>query len=211
LTEAVCAGLLYACRNLQSDEAEALRATLGELKQQLLLVDDAHLSDDWRRALRRLVDDAAAHPMLRGLAARALHDQGVIGPSETGRYLSHGLSRTVPPLAASEWLDGFLGKEGQILLYDDALRGLIDAWVVALGADDFTALLPMLRRAFASIDKTERRRLLDALRRPIPLAATGHNEEPAGPPVTEPSFPGYAAALPLLLTILGIDQTELGR
>ncbi|MBV8651947.1 MAG: hypothetical protein JO255_10810, partial [Alphaproteobacteria bacterium] len=160
LTEAVCSGLVYACRNLQPDAAEALRATLGELKQHLQLTEDENLKGDWRQALQRLVDDGAAHAVLRGFAARALYDQGAIDAAATGRYLSRALSRAVAPLDASQWLDGFLGAEGQVLLYDTVLTGLIDAWIVELGPDDFTALLPTLRRAFSSIDKAERRRLV---------------------------------------------------
>jgi hypothetical protein len=209
LAEAVCSGLNYACRNLQADQADALRATLTELDQSLALLDSEHLTTDWRRALKRLVDDADAHPMLRGLAVRALHDQGVHSAGETSGYFSRALSRAVPPVEAGQWLDGFLGKTGQVLLYDQVLLALIDAWIAGLAENDFTALLPMLRRAFASIDRAERRRLLDALRLPMQIAAAAGDGPPvsAAPP-EEQGAPGFEAALPLLLTILGIDAGE---
>src|SRR5262249_818077 len=105
---------------------------------------------------------------------------------------------------AGQWLDGFLGRSAQVLLYDQALAGLIDGWIGALAEDDFMALLPMLRRAFASIDRNERRRLLDGLRAPMRSAAAPGD----GRQTAEPHAPGFAAALPLILTILGIDATE---
>jgi len=205
LAEAVCAGLVYACRNLQSEEAEALRGTLVELDRSLLLLDDEHLTADWRRALARLADDAQVHATLRGFAVRALYDQGTLAVAATGDYLSRALSRAVPPIEAGLWLDGFLGNAGQILVHDAALAGIIDRWISGLGEDDFTALLPMLRRAFSSIDRVERRRLLDMLRRPMASAGASPDGEPAS---TEPASPGFEAALPLLLTILGIDRGE---
>ncbi|MEA2947177.1 MAG: hypothetical protein QOI40_2507, partial [Alphaproteobacteria bacterium] len=75
-----------------------------------------------------------------------------------------------------------------------------------LGEDEFTAILPMLRRAFSSIDRAERRRLLDKVRRPTTTAPAGA----LGPPASTPErSAGFEAALPLLLTILGIDREKL--
>jgi hypothetical protein len=203
LAEAVCSGLVYACRNLQADAAEALRTTLAELDRSLVVLDNAHLTSDWRRALQKLADDSADHPMLRGLAVRALHDQSVIAPERTSGYLTRALSRAVPPLEAGLWLDGFLGRSGHVLLYDAVFAGLIDSWIGAIGEDDFTALLPMLCRAFSEIDRVERRRLLDLLGRPLKTASSGAATQDA------PSAPAFEAALPLLLSILGIEQKEL--
>src|SRR5499427_4871176 len=203
LAEAVCSGLVYACRNLQADAAEALRMTLGELDRSLVVLDNEHLTTDWRRALRRLADDSADHPMLRGLAVRALHEQSVIPPQQTSGYLTRALSRAVPPLEAGLWLDGFLGRSGHVLLYDAVLAGLIDSWIGEIGEDDFTALLPMLRRAFSEIDRLERRRLLDLLGKPPKAASSGAATQHST------SAPAFEAALPLLLSILGIEQKEL--
>jgi hypothetical protein len=141
--------------------------------------------------------------MLRGLAVRALHEQRVIPPEQTSGYLSRALSRAVPPLEAGLWLDGFLGRSGHVLLYDAVLAGLIDSWIGEIGEDDFTALLPMLRRAFSEIDRVERRRLLDLLGKPLKAPSSGA----ATPDGT--SAPAFEAALPLLLSILGIEQKEL--
>ncbi len=202
LTETVCSGLIYACRNLQPDEAGTLRAALTELNRPLPLVEDEHLTGDWRAALRRLADDTDADAMLRGFAIRALYDQGTIDAPGASLFLSRALSHAVPPVEASRWLDGFLAGEGQILLYDAALTGSIDAWITALDGADFTALLPTLRRAFASVDKAERRRLLEMLRQPQIAHVTSSRT------VLEPSRATYEAALPLLMTILGIDTGE---
>jgi len=203
LVEAVCSGLVYACRNLQADTAETLRATLAELDRSLVVLDHAHLTSDWRRALLKLADDSACHPMLRGLAVRALHEQSVIPPEHTSGYLTRALSRAVPPLEAGLWLDGFLGRSGHVLLYDTVFAGLIDCWIGDIGEDDFTALLPMLRRAFSEIDRLERRRLLDLLGKPPQAAGSGAaRQEPA-------SARAFEAALPLLLSILGIEKREL--
>jgi hypothetical protein len=207
LTEAVCSGLVYACRSLQAEEAATLRGRLAELDRALLLIESEPICADWRRALRRLADDGDSHAILRGFAARRLYDQGEVAGPEAGRHLSRALSRAVAPVEAGHWLDGFLGAGGQVLLYDRVLVDLIDAWLCGLAGDDFVALLPMLRRAFASFDRSERRRLLDSLHTPVRLAVPGGNGQQLLP---EPSSqaPGFEAALPLLLTILGLDTSR---
>jgi hypothetical protein len=65
----------------------------------------------------------------------------------------------------------------------------------------------MLRRGFSSFDRSERRRLLDSLRQPMQPAHEGANGQPALI-VPASDAPGFEAALPLLLTILGLDQKE---
>src|SRR5215831_3926592 len=207
LTEAVCAGLVYACRNLQAEVASDLRAKLGRLDVAMNLIEDAALSDAWRRALGIVADDASAHPLLRGQAARALYDHGILAPEPAALHLSRALSHSVPAPAAGDWLDGFLGQSGQILLHDRTLRRIIDGWLVAIGAEEFNNLLPVLRRAFSTFDRNERRRLLDELAKAPPMAvpsAIAQHASPSSAPLAEEA-PGFAAALPLLLTILGAD------
>jgi Family of unknown function (DUF5682) len=204
LAEAVCSGLVYACRRLQVEEAAALRDKLGELDRAILLLESGPITTEWRRALKRIAHDGETNAILRGFAVRRLYDQGEFPAAEAGLHLSRALSRAVPPIDAGHWLDGFLGEAGQVLFYDTVLVGLIDAWVTGLGEDDFIALLPMLRRAFSSFDRSERRRLLDSLRQT--MRATGQSGN--GQLSAESDAPGFEAALPPLLTILGVDARE---
>jgi len=133
----------------------------------------------------------------------------------TALNLSRALSPSTPPPVAGDWLEGFIGSSGQILLHDHTLRAIIDSWLVSLGEQEFTNLLPMLRRVFSSFDRSERRRLLDEIAKlrsassicpglPDPVGAALAGPEGKG------SAPGFAAALPLLLTILGASPESTG-
>jgi hypothetical protein len=201
LSETVCAGLVYACRMLQAPEADGLRKTLEALDQALTLLDRTETTDAWMRALRSLADDEESDELLRGFAVRALHERNDLPSDVMGKYLGRALSSTVPPLDAGRWLEGFLGEAGDVLLHDAELRAVIGSWMAPLEEETFITILPMLRRAFANLDQTERRRLLDTVIS-MAVAPTGATVVPA---MEADSAPGFAAALPLLLTILGLD------
>ncbi|CAL74755.1 conserved hypothetical protein; putative signal peptide [Bradyrhizobium sp. ORS 278] len=208
LVEAICAGLVYACRNLQADVATELRGRLARLDAAIGLIEDAGLREGWRRALAHVANDSSAHPLLKGLASRALYDHGTVSPEQTALALSRALSHSVPTLEAGDWLDGFLGQSGQVLLHDHALRRIIDIWLAAIDDEAFNNLLPVMRRAFSSFDRSERRRLLDELARQRPLAvSTTTDTAPLQPLAQLPTGTAdFEAALPLLLTILGADR-----
>lgn len=203
LVETVCAGLVYACRNLQAEEAGQLRDQLRDLDEAIPLLDDEVLAQAWSRALQAVANDAAPHPALAGFCVRRLYDQSTLSTDATALHLSRALSPSVSPAAAGDWLDGFLGNSGQILLHDHALRSIIDRWIVALGEEELTNLLPMLRRAFASFDRSERRRLLDEILRTRTPVDAGSATAVAATAADADDAPGFTDALPLLLTILG--------
>ncbi|MGB5062225.1 MAG: DUF5682 family protein, partial [Candidatus Competibacter sp.] len=66
---------------------------------------------------------------------------------------------------AAAWLEGFLHGSGLLLLHNEALWGILDAWVSGLSGEAFTPLLPLLRRTFAHFPAPERRQLGERVRR----------------------------------------------
>lgn len=205
LTETVCAGLVYAARNLQAETAADLRTKLAALDVAIGLLDDKVLAEAWQRALEKLALDNTAHPLLHGLAVRLRYDRGADTPERTALYFSRGLSPSVAPSDAGAWIDGFLGTSGQLLLHDVALLHLIDTWLVGVAEEDFINLLPVLRRCFGNFDRSERRRLFDEIMKSrTGIGPTATAPLPAKPDTSD--APGFAAALPLLLTILGAQK-----
>lgn len=61
---------------------------------------------------------------------------------------------TPPP-----WVEGLLRGSGLLLIHDAALWAISDSWASALPSDSFPAVLPLLRRTFASFAVGERRQL----------------------------------------------------
>ncbi|RSS62690.1 DUF5682 family protein, partial [Streptomyces sp. WAC06614] len=105
---------------------------------------------------------------IRGRAARLLLDDGRLEPEETARLMGLALSPAAPPADAAGWIEGFVGGAaggGTLLVHDERLRGLIDAWLTGVPAGAFTDVLPLLRRTFAAYEPGVRRTLGELVRR----------------------------------------------
>ncbi len=199
----VCIGLAHACRQLDDAAAAETRQAAGAFDHAVGLLEETRYREAWHTALGKLLDDDQVAPMLRGFAARRLYEQSAIDPERTAAVLSRALSPSVPPNEAGGWLEGFLGGAAQILLHDRALFAMVDRWLQGIAEDDFINLLPAIRRAVAGFDAAERRRLLDQVKREP--GAISDDRSSTDDARIEASF---AAALPLLHIILGLDRDD---
>jgi hypothetical protein len=156
--------LPYAVRNLDAAAAAAMRGVVTSANNAVTLIE---LSDDeratWRNALRAIVDDGQAAPLVAGAAARLLYAVEALSPEEAALLLSRALSPGRPVADAAGFFEGFFEGAGEMLIHDQPLRQAVDEWVQSLDGDTFVAHLPLFRRAFSNLDRMQRRRLLDAL------------------------------------------------
>jgi hypothetical protein len=196
----VNAGIGLACGGLDDKTSGEMLDAMAEFDQALLLLDDAHLSEEWHRRLEALVDAPSVVPPVAGLALRRLYDRRLLPEAAIAAAFARSLSPTRPPKDVGSWLQGFLGSNADVILHDAALFGLIDAWLAEQREEDFTEILPMLRRGFGGFGAAERKRLLAQVDK-------GRTTGPAAQSAAvSAEVPGFAAALPLLLQILGLNE-----
>lgn len=201
LTAEICAGAIHAARGLDEEAVAAMAAAMRGYDGAVALLEEPYFLEDWQATLLRIAVDNQAAPFLRGYATRRLHDRNAIAPLEAERQLSFALSPSVAPMEAGAWLEGFLSEAAQLLLHDETLFSLIDRWLLALDEDTLVNLLPGLRRSLTKLDRMERRRLLQQVDQGS--AIIGVRREAA--PDDARAEAAYAAALPLLRLILGMD------
>jgi hypothetical protein len=202
LVDALCvevnAGLHGAAQNLAQDSARSFHAALSGYDGALQLRAEGHIVEAYTGELRRLARSTGTTELLAGFALRRLHDRGAVEPAETEAIFSRRLSPSVPPRACADFLEGFLDGVAEVIVHYRPLLGLVDGWLVSQDEGTFLELLPMLRRSFSGFDAMGRRRLLAALDAPGPLATAQ--------PTQAALSPAFDEALPLLLTILGLDK-----
>jgi hypothetical protein len=201
LTHALCvevnAGLVHASQNLDEDAADAMMKAVTAYDAALPLVNDGSLSEIWLQSLAALLRSAAPAPAIAGLALRRLHDQQNLDIDHVAGEFSRRMSPALPPLAAGQFLEGFLGREAEVLVHDRPLLAVVDDWIASLDEERFIELLPLLRRALSSFDSNGKRRVMQTLQageKPVAVSRDGATLSP-----------NFERAKPLLFTILGID------
>jgi hypothetical protein len=197
----ICIGLPAACSALNDEAAEAMLGRVIAVNESIaLLQNDEHLSG-WVGAMTRLADQQNLHGLIAGRCRRLLFDRGVAS-EQTGDRMNAALSTAVEPAQAAAWIDGFIRGSGQVLLHNSDLWQVLDSWVVSLGEEAFTPVLPLLRRTFATFSAPERRQLGQKAKQAA--GGAGPRSKAAGGLSTEVQVERADRVLPLLSALLGV-------
>ncbi|MFI9305203.1 DUF5682 family protein [Streptomyces triculaminicus] len=170
------------------------------------------LRDRWAAVLATLAERDGLPGGIRGRAARLLLDDGRLTHERAARLMGLVLSVGTAPAEAAAWIEGFVGSGGSggmLLVHDERLLALVDAWLTGVAPDAFTDVLPLLRRTFSAFEPGARRTLGERIRR----GGTG-DAGAAGP--GEKAVRGFGAALdeeraaavlPTMRLLLGMAHT----
>ncbi|MEU6255915.1 DUF5682 family protein [Streptomyces sp. NPDC047043] len=164
----------------------------------------------WQGVLRVLSGRDTVPGVVRGRAVRLLLDDGELGQDEAARLMGLVLSPGTPPGDAAAWIEGFVGGGsggGMLLVHDERLLGLVDAWLAGVPAAAFTDVLPLLRRTFSAYEPGVRRTLGELVRRG-PGQRSGVTAAGSGIPGFAADLdPGRAdAVLPVVRLLLGLES-----
>ncbi|MFJ7490666.1 DUF5682 family protein [Streptomyces sp. NPDC097727] len=218
LAERICVGLPPACTGLDADGAAELRRRVDGVHTAIGLLagavqadgEGAGLRERWTAVLHKLAARDTVAGVIRGRAARLLLDEGRLAEDDAARLMGLALSPGTPPADAAAWIEGFVGGAaggGMLLVHDERLLGLVDAWLTGVSADTFADVLPLLRRTFSVYEAGVRRTLGERVRRGP--SAGGPTATATGS--TAPGFgPGLDGAradavVPVLRLLLGLD------
>jgi hypothetical protein len=193
------AGVRMGSRRLDEETTAARIAAMEAYDEALRLFGDDGLTSSWRNELGKVVDDDQVTSSIAGLSLRRLHDVVAWEPEKVAAEFSrHTSSRQ--PKESGAFLEGFLRGGSEVLLQDEPLLQLLDAWLCELSETDFTDSLPLLRRSMSSFDTVARRRVLEKVQRGRRQGTS------AASPLAPESNPAFEAALPLLYKILGLGE-----
>ncbi len=203
LVARISIGLPGACASLNDEAAATMFDHLTGTHHAIgLLQNDEHTAV-WRGTLNRLLDQSGVHGLIAGRCCRLLFDQQHLTADEAARRLSLALSIATEPAQAAAWINGFLRGSGQLLLHDDGLWRVIDAWVTDLTPDAFTALVPLLRRTFSTFPAPERRQMGERVKE----EAGSKRQEAGGKSEDNFDIERAEKVLPLMAQLLGLAET----
>ncbi|NBE53377.1 hypothetical protein GUY60_18510 [Streptomyces sp. YC537] len=220
LAARVFVGLPPACASLDAEGAAQMRGHVDAVHTAVGLLADVSppgLRGRWQAVLRILGARDTVPGEVRGRAVRLLLDEGELREGEAARLMGLALSPGTAPADAAAWVEGFVGggaggSGGMLLLHDERLLGLLDAWLTGVSAEAFTDVLPLLRRTFSAYETGVRRTLGELVRRG-PGATAGGVMAPAAIPgfAAEPDRERAEAVLPVLHLILGLDTPRAAQ
>jgi hypothetical protein len=153
----ICVGLPGACASLDDDAASAMYKAIVETNRSIKLLQNVEYDAMWRQALISVSNLVGVHGLVAGRAVRLLYDEKTLDTSEVNKRISLALSTATEPALAANWVDGFLHDSGTILGHDTALLSVFDSWITDLSDDHFMAVVPLVRRTFATFTQPDRR------------------------------------------------------
>lgn len=196
LVARICIALPGACTALDDHAAAAMYERLNQVNSAISLLQQQEHVASWHKVLEQMTGQLL-HGLIAGRCCRLLLDAGGLDADESARRMGLALSTATEPSQAAAWVEGFLKGSGLLLLHDDKLWQVLDSWVSQLAGDTFTALLPLLRRTFATFSAPERRQMGEQVKRrdvqPSALTARDFNESSAN------------TVLPILSQLLGLS------
>jgi hypothetical protein len=203
-------GLPGACSSLDDAAAADMDASIDHTHDSVVLLDRDVQRADWLAILRRLAERDAIHGLVRGRCCRLLLEARALEDAELQRLAGLALSSAMPADQAAAWIEGVLRGSGLLLLHQDGLWRALDAWLSDLAADDFTAQLPLLRRAFADFHGPERRAMGEKVKRLRPAGASPARvgTASASADLTAINQKRGALVLPVLAHILGVPYGD---
>ncbi len=204
LVTRIAIGLPGACASLNDEAAAAMDGHIVAVHAAIGLLQDDTQRALWHETLTKMADRTAPHGLhglIAGRCVRLLLDAGALAADDAARRMGLALSTAADPPQAAAWVEGFLKGSGTLLLHDKTLWSVLDGWVSGLAGDSFSALLPLLRRTFATFAAPERRQMGERVKQGQAIQAT------AAEALDLFDQARADAVLPLVARLLGL-QTE---
>ena len=162
--------LPLACQSLNDESAIELRPKILEAQTAIELRQSPEHLKMWFHSQHQIAQSHTANSLLKGLATRLLLDQAIYDSETTQSLLMFHLSLSAMPATASQWLDGFLNQNAAVLLHDNQVWHLVNAWLAQLSTEHFENILPLIRKSFSYFESPDRQDLAQKAAQLVPIA-----------------------------------------
>jgi hypothetical protein len=204
LFERVIVGLPAACSSLDDDAAQEIVESIGRAQESVDLLQRDDQRGEWQAVLGRIANSEGIHGLVRGWCCRLLLDQRVVDNTDLQRLARLALSPSNPAPHAAAWVEGVLRGSGLMLLQQDGLWMALDGWLADLSAETFTAMLPLVRRAFSGFQPPERRSMGEKVKH-LRSGAQPSTRQGSIDSLENVNHERARLVLPVLAQILGVE------
>jgi hypothetical protein len=164
----ICVGLPYAATGLDDDTSLRMFELMRGVHEGVRLMEQPSWIEQWHQTLLQLSRQTErVNPIIVGCTVRLLLDARILDDTEAAQKFALALSTGQEPAYSAGWIEGFLSQSGMVLLYDPMLWDVLHQWVASLPEEQFTTLLPILRRTFAKYEPAERQKIGEKARKSV--------------------------------------------
>jgi hypothetical protein len=201
----ICIGLVKHCLQIDHDSAKKVSSLLSEVTEALNILQVPEHLEQWFIALDKLTKVEDIHGLLAGRSYRLGVNADRIGHDEAAKAFGLALSQAEEPQHAADWIEGLLDGAATLLIHDDRIWSVLDAYLCQLDESLFQKYVPLLRRTFASFNIGERQNLIQKSKSKIDTQRLGLVNENEKEPLLRFNVERAEQSLPLLQTILGLE------
>ncbi len=143
------------CQSINDDMAQQTAQQLNGLYLLLQRLDNATLTQYWQELVLTLMQQSYMNGYLHGFVTKLAKQQQLLDLDEIEHYLSQALSVGQTVDYSAGWFEGFISDQALLLLHEDNLWNLVNAWLGDLPEEQFINILPILRRSTSKFSPSE--------------------------------------------------------
>ena len=143
------------CQSINDDMAQQTAQQLNGLYLLLQRLDNATLTQYWQELVLTLMQQSYMNGYLHGFVTKLAKQQQLLDLDEIEHYLSQALSVGQTIDYSAGWFEGFICDQALLLLHEDNLWNLVNAWLGDLPEEQFINILPILRRSTSKFSPSE--------------------------------------------------------
>ena len=155
----IISGLPFCTSNINEESAADIAQKIRQVHDSILLLDIVEYKEQWLATVSMIIGKQQTEAIIHGCCCKILYDQKIQSSTDIALLFSRAVSVIGNTRYAASWLEGFLAEGTSLLLFDDDLLTILDAWLMGLHDEDFLHILPLLRRTFSSATTAEKRKL----------------------------------------------------
>lgn len=196
------AGGSQSCCGIDEESAENITECISSTDLALKMLNDKEILTGWSEFIHDLSYIKSVHPMITGFVFRLLYDKGESDAESLRQTLIYRASGGFDRMQISQFFAGLLKGTGSVLILDDKLWEIFNSFLQEISMEEFTEILPLLKRSISEFTAPEREKLGAKAAAFVKSGGKGSSLSDANQDMQQTDQEDRAAILPLLMRLL---------
>ncbi len=192
------------CSFIKPDQAKRMIKCLNLLSNYFLHFRTSEYFELWVNEIISASTNESIHSLVRGRIWYIALEEKWCTPENFLTELEYQFLKLNEIKKTAFWIEGFMHQSTKFYLFQDEALQLMTTWINALDEEQFTNLLPILRRSFSELNSKERDRIFQKVKEKNSI----HSQESQVSFHLHPQRENAILQLLKSLKIISTDQSE---